>query len=1120
MSLISAWTQNNLDIIFFIYGLTFVVMGLAILIQQTKGSSFKIAKDLWLLAGFGLTHGVNEWLDMWAIIKGRSDVLDIVRWFTVIISFFFLFEFGRRLFRSIITEHTPFKKRVAQINRFCLWWLAPLLGLLLLFISLRSYDFWRTGSTLSRYFLCFPGALVAGFSFFYYYLSERETLEPLGVKNYFQWAGLSIIAYGVLSGLVVPKGDFFPSNILNTEVFFLKTHLPVQVFRSVSAIIATLSIGGMLKIFNWETGKRYQDALEEWTNTFNSISDYVSIHDKDFRIIKANKTLVDFLGIKHEEIIGRRCYEVLYKQEKQCPNCSHVMMLESKQAATNEVDDPIHGRFFEITNSPIFNDRGDVVASVHYAKDVTERKKAEEALKESEERFRVIFESARDSIFIKDRDFKYSFVNPEMERVFGLPASEIIGMTDGDLFGEEVRSYIIEEDRRVLNGEVVEGEHTKSVKGVPASFHFIKVPIRDSSGNIVGICGIARDITERKHAEEKLRKREEWFRALTESTSDWIWEVNENAVYAYASPKIKELLGYEPEEMIGKTPFDLMPPEEAKRVAAEFCAIAEAQKAFTGLENINFHKNGRLVILETSGVPVFDANGNYRGYRGIDRDITERKKAEMALHESEEKFRSMTASANDPIIMICNDGRISYWNKAAEMIFGYTEQEAMDKELYTLIIPDRYQEAHRKGIEKFKETGQGPAIGKTLELEAIKRDGTEFPITLSISAVKVAGNWSAIGILRDFSERKQAEKKILHQIQKLDALHKIDLAITGSLDIKMTLDVFLEQVIKQLNVDAADVLLLNPHTQILEYAAGRGFRTKALQRTRLRLGDGHAGQAALEKRIVDISNLNEHKDAFSRAPLLDKEDFQTYFAAPLIAKGHVYGVLETFHRTPLEPESEWVDFLEALATQAAIAVDNASLFDNLQRSHTELLLAYDTTIEGWSHALDLRDRETEGHSQRVTEMTLKIALKMDMSEEELAHVRRGALLHDMGKIGVPDSILLKPDKLNDKEREIMQKHPVIAYEMLSPIRFLSPALDIPYCHHEWWDGSGYPRGLKEKQIPLSARIFAVVDVWDALKSVRPYRPAWPEEKVQEYLRTNAGTQFDPKVVEVFLNMEW
>lgn len=191
----------------------------------------------------------------------------------------------------------------------------------------------------------------------------------------------------------------------------------------------------------------------------------------------------------------------------------------------------------------------------------------------------------------------------------------------------------------------------------------------------------------------------------------------------------------------------------------------------------------------------------------------------------------------------------------------------------------------------------------------------------------------------------------------------------------------------------------------------------------------------------------------------------------------------------------------------------------LEEANRALREAYDTTLEGWGRVLDLRDGETEGHSQRVAHMTVRLALELGIKGEELLQIRRGALLHDIGKIAIPDRILLKPDKLTSEEWEPMRQHPVYAYETLFSIPYLRPALDIPYCHHERWDGSGYPRGLREEKIPVAARIFAVVDVWDALTSDRPYRKAWPEQKVIEYLHSQSGKKFDPRVVEAFFHLK-
>ena len=211
-----------------------------------------------------------------------------------------------------------------------------------------------------------------------------------------------------------------------------------------------------------------------------------------------------------------------------------------------------------------------------------------------------------------------------------------------------------------------------------------------------------------------------------------------------------------------------------------------------------------------------------------------------------------------------------------------------------------------------------------------------------------------------------------------------------------------------------------------------------------------------------------------------------------------------------------------LALLSAASQENArlslDLVHTLEKSNSELVQAYDATIEALSFALDLKDSETKWHSKRVTELTILVAKSMGMSEENLIHMRRGALLHDIGKMGIPDSILLKPGPLNAQEIEVMRKHPLYAEQMLSRIEYLQPALDIPYAHHEKWDGSGYPRGLKGEDIPLAARIFAVVDVFDALTSDRPYRRAWPLERALSEIRSQSGRHFDPRVVDAFFHL--
>ncbi len=376
-------------------------------------------------------------------------------------------------------------------------------------------------------------------------------------------------------------------------------------------------------------------------------------------------------------------------------------------------------------------------------------------------------------------------------------------------------------------------------------------------------------------------------------------------------------------------------------------------------------------------------------------------------------------------------------------------------------------------------------------------------------------------------ERAKAEERIKSQLERQRAHSTIDMSIIQSRDLNSILSTLLSEIKELLKIDAADVLLLNPEQMKLEYAAHRGFKTNRIKQIKLQFGQGCAGNIALDRKKLIIPDITRAEEKFvsifnyklSKAHLFKEEGFKSYFGIPLVVKGTVRGVLEVFHRTQFEPDDEWLDFLDALANKAAIALDYVSLFENLDHSKKEVIKAYDMTIEALALALDYRDHKTKGHSTRVTDLTLKIARIMGIRGDSLLHFRRGALLHDIGKLAVPDSILFKPGPLTENERMIIRMHPVIAYEMLSPISFLSTALDIPYCHHEKWDGTGYPRGLKGEAIPLAARIFAVVDVWDALKSDRPYRSALPDKTIFADIRSQSGKHFDPKVVEIFLFLQ-
>jgi PAS domain S-box-containing protein len=611
--------------------------------------------------------------------------------------------------------------------------------------------------------------------------------------------------------------------------------------------------------------------------------------------------------------------------------------------------------------------------------------------------------------------------------------------------------------------------------------------------------------------------------ALLESALDAIIIMDHQGRVVEFNPAAEATFGWSHAEALGRPVAELIVPEAARAAhragLARFLADGHGpvigrrvQMAAARRDGTEFPAELAVSVIRSEGPPMFAA---------YIRDVTERVRSESALRESEQRLQAVLDSAKAAAFLKDLEGRYVLVNREFATIFDSTPERVLgrtDHELFPGPMADAFRANDRTAIE----------AGRAIEVEEVALLPGGPRTYLSTKAPLYGADGAAYGtcgIATDITERKHAEEAIRDlngrleaRLSRIAALRTIDTAITTGFDLRLTLEVCLDQAVSQLRVDAAAILLRDPHAHHLTYAAARGFRDAARRRDRLPPRRGPADRAVSRRAVVHIPDLAHEPDALAHSPAAADEGFVAYFAVPLMVKGEVKGVVEVFHRAPLDADPEWVDFLETLAGQAAIAVDNASMFDSLQRSNHELTLAYDATIEGWSRALDLRDKETEGHTRRVTELTLQLARAMGVGGPALVQIRRGALLHDIGKMGVPDAILLKPGPLAVEEWQVMRRHPAYALEMLAPIEFLGPALEIPYCHHEKWDGTGYPRGLKGEQIPLAARIFAAADIWDALRSDRPYRKGWPEARVRTHIASLAGTHLDPRVVEAFLNL--
>jgi len=356
--------------------------------------------------------------------------------------------------------------------------------------------------------------------------------------------------------------------------------------------------------------------------------------------------------------------------------------------------------------------------------------------------------------------------------------------------------------------------------------------------------------------------------------------------------------------------------------------------------------------------------------------------------------------------------------------------------------------------------------------------------------------------------------------KELSTLLKVSSSLASTLELAEVLQVAIESATDLVGLDTGAIYVLENESLYLG-ATTPPLPSQFPDELRLaRLDDHpHIKKTIASKVPVYLDDARKASLSPAEKVVVDSRHLVSILYFPLLLKDKSTGafIIGTTDKIRQFTEKE-IDLCNILSFQVALAVANAQLYRNTQQAMVDLTRAYDATLEGWSRVLEMRDHDTDEHTHRVTDLTVTLASRIGIPESQLGHIQRGALLHDIGKMGIPDSILQKPAVLSADEWAIMQTHPELAYQFLSQIDYLTPALDIPYCHHEKWDGTGYPRKLRREEIPLAARVFAVVDVFDALTSDRPYRKAWSKEDALTYIREQSGKHFFPNAVKAFLEM--
>lgn len=621
---------------------------------------------------------------------------------------------------------------------------------------------------------------------------------------------------------------------------------------------------------------------------------------------------------------------------------------------------------------------------------------------------------------------------------------------------------------------------------------------------------------------KRLENREAYFRAMFENLAEGVAVLTAEGRFTYITPSEEKILGYAYEDVIGHYFFEIVCPDDLEKAKAAFQTSIETQGDLVVVEYRAIHADGSWRDIEVLLKNMLSQPG-INGIVANFRDVSERKQAERALKESQSRLEGIINTALNAIITVDKNQRVILFNPFAEITFGCSAEDAFGKPLDTF-IPERFRHRHSTYVTGFGHTNvSGRNHGRLDTLYGLRSNGEEFPMEAFISQHTIGDEKFYTVILRDITERKQAEDAIRRRAEELQTLVLVSSALRSALNVSEIIPLIVRHAVEIVGGDFGTVYLLEELTGTLAspgwYSVEVGEDIKVTGEAVLRhvSGKGITGHVVKTGQMYITTDL--HNDSLSSI-LPQEEEVLRYarsgISLPLLSQEKVIGVLHVRLREQHVFNETEIRLLTAIAEMAGNALHRAMLYEQTQKQADELARAYDNTLSGWARALELRDELTEGHTRRVTELTLKLARAMNIPEYELVQIRRGAILHDIGKMGIPDAILHKPGPLTAHEQRIMQMHTQYAYEMLSFIPFLRTALDIPYCHHERWDGAGYPRRLKAEEIPLAARIFAIVDVWDALTSDRPYRSAWSKEKALEYIRSNSGAHFDPNIVQKFI----
>ncbi len=848
---------------------------------------------------------------------------------------------------------------------------------------------------------------------------------------------------------------------------------------------------------------------------FNTANDAIfTLNHTTF--LDCNATTEQIFRCTREQIIGHSPVE--FSPERQADGRL------SSQSALEKIEAAFSGRpqFFEwvhtrLDSAPFYAEvslnrvfiGGEYILQA-IVRDISERKRAEEALIEQSRFSTALVDTAPAMVYVYDLEtLSNVYTNNGIERLLGYSPDQLREMS-AELFTRlihpaDLPAVLAFQSRMATaaDHEVLETEYRmRHVDGQWRTLRSYESPfLRNKDDTLKQKIGLGIDVTERKQAEQKLNESTERLKEAQRIALIGNWELNLVTNDLIWSDEIFAIFDIDPVQFGASYDafLNAIHPEDRDTVNRAYNTSLESRTPYE-IDHRLLLRDGQVKYVHERCETFYDADGHPIRSVGTVQDITARKKAVEALRESEKRFSTIFNASPIPIVTISiAGGKFVDANDAFQSMSGYSRAEVIGRS-----EPDLNQWVNPDDLRRLELILRKQGTVRDFETRLRAKSGVIQDVLMSFAPIEVNGERYIVNMVYDITARKQHENE-------LQTIASLSAALRNAPSRTSMLPVIVEQLVNLLHFETVSIEIIDPLTGDAVTEAAHG-QWKALIGTSQKRGTGINAIIGQTRQPYLTNDLTS--DPNLTYPEWTHQDIRSGVGLPLIAQDHLTGYLWVGHSKEITPSD--VRLLSSVADMAANAVYRASLYEQTQKDEADLMLAYDSTLEGWAHALELRDQETEGHSRRVVQMTVDLAIAMGIAPAELENVRRGALLHDIGKMGIPDSVLLKPGVLNERELEVIHRHPEYAFNLLHPIEYLRPVIDIPYSHHEKWDGSGYPRGLAGEQIPLTARIFAIVDVWDALRSDRPYRKAWSKDMAIKYINEQSGKHFDPRVVQAFL----